>query len=332
MTLKELCGAIHEYTKKLEAELKIELNDLQNQYSSNKLDELKLAQENAKNYHYDEIMHSLSVIYSSIKKLEFHMAQIEWVSDNTNKEQLRRFSYVKRQIYAFSQNGSSDSAENALLSKKEQRRSAAELSIGSLGAWENYMKQKEEEEQDVKLNEVPKPVVRRKPLNIKKRKKFVSSTYEEFLDKETNNELYVIAEDEAKSQMSLNTDSSSYYSLNTLADDEKAFDINEINSDDGELAEDDTKSIDEYFEILDKPGHDEDINDINSDPLAHENTNATNSESNNSDKYKVSFSDNHETISDDKEKPNEKMLKTSKAVDKPRIVDVVVRNISLVHI
>ncbi|XP_076257646.1 uncharacterized protein LOC143194799 isoform X2 [Rhynchophorus ferrugineus] len=320
MTLKELCGAIQEYVNKLECELKIELNDLQNKLSDNKLDELSLSQENAKNYHYEEIMRSLSNIVTSIKKLEFHMSQIEWVGGITDKEQLRRFSYVRRQIYAFSQNVSENKTDNVPLTKIEKRRSAAELSIGSLDAWENYMKQKEKAEENLAKADLPKPVVKRKPFNLKKRKKFVSSTFGEFLDEDANSSLYVISEDEARSQDSLNTDSTSYLSVNTLVDDEVLSDISEHNTD-----FEDTKSLENYFEILDIPENNEDGFNIDSTSDTE-----TNSKSNsNKDSVHNNVSPNYDiklnTEITDNEKANEKiMANKSREYDKPRIVDVVI--------
>lgn len=193
MSMNELCVTLQHCVEKFEEQIKYDLNELQNVVSSQKLDDVKLSLEKAKNYHYEEITSSTQDLMKIVEKITFHMKQIDWLNDeqNINKETLRNFSYVQRQVFAFSQNGGGNNNSPSILRpmtdvKRNQRKSTSLDSIGSLETWENYLenKEKENKEIDKKIENTRKGVVKRTQSDAKKRKKFVSSTMEVFLDQD----------------------------------------------------------------------------------------------------------------------------------------------------
>lgn len=200
MALKDFCKTLQSCAAQLEAELRININDYNNLVHDNIADESKAALEAAKNYHYAEIIGAVGDIVEKVKMIIFHQSKLEWLSEESNftGDYLKRFSFVKGQIYNFPQQQAqqiaklSRSEQNLSVSsrtKRERRRTASECSLTSLEAWENYLDQKEKSTIIVEpavIEETKKSVPRRTLSNARARKKFVSSTFGAFLDSDTN--------------------------------------------------------------------------------------------------------------------------------------------------
>lgn len=201
MALKDFCKTLQTCAAQLEAELRININDYNNLVHDNIADESKAALEAAKNYHYSEIIGAVGDIVEKVKMIIFHQNKLEWLSDESNftGDYLKRFSFVKGQIYNFPQQQAqqiaklSRSEQNLSVSyrtKRERRRTASECSMTSLVAWENYLDQKEKSNSVVEPliieEEIKKSVPKRTLSNARARKKFVSSTFGGFLDYDTN--------------------------------------------------------------------------------------------------------------------------------------------------
>ncbi|XP_060523023.1 uncharacterized protein LOC132700003 [Cylas formicarius] len=179
-TLKDLCLILQQCTEKIGEETKTALNDLTNLITSQTMTEVKLSLEKAKDYHYKEIMSSLEEILKHVRLVLFHEEKIRWLSDEHHftQDELKRYSYVQRQVNAFSKSKSEEAIFTNV--KREKRRVASEVSIGTLEAWEKYLDCRAGEEQ--KVEEVKKPVPKRTNSDSRRRKKFVSSTVEAFLE------------------------------------------------------------------------------------------------------------------------------------------------------
>ncbi|CAG9773752.1 unnamed protein product [Ceutorhynchus assimilis] len=187
MSMKQFCKTLKQCAEKLEEDLKYNINGFHNQFFGKTMTETKLALERAKDYHYKEIIDSIAIILKNVEIIIFHQDKIEWLGqeDNFTSEDLKRFSYVKRQVFAFSkQDNVSRSEENLSknVSKRERRRTASEISIGTLEAWEKYLDKKEDPIENIE--EIKKIVPKRTLSNARARKKFVSSTVGGFLDYE----------------------------------------------------------------------------------------------------------------------------------------------------
>ncbi|XP_050299700.1 uncharacterized protein LOC126738413 [Anthonomus grandis grandis] len=193
MTLKEFCLALQTCAEKLDEEIRYNINEFNNKMFGKEMTETKLALERAKDYHYKEIVDALTEIVKNVNVILFHQEKVEWLSNEQNfsEHDLKRFSYVKRQVYAFSkqqpQPTMTRSVENLSATQKvskQKRRTVSEISVGTLEAWEKYLDQKEQKEVEVqeKLQEVKKSVPKRTLSNARARKKFVSSTLGGFLD------------------------------------------------------------------------------------------------------------------------------------------------------
>ncbi|KAJ8972019.1 hypothetical protein NQ314_000401 [Rhamnusium bicolor] len=153
--LSELCKLMQNCTEKLEEEIKNNINDCHKLLLSNQATETKLALEKAKDYHYKEILDFLKDV------------------NNFTPEELKRYSYVQRQVNAFS-------STEEVVNKREKRRVASEVSLESLEAWEVYLEKKAEEEKQIQ--EEKSAIPKRKRMNNRRRKKkFVSSTFNNFL-------------------------------------------------------------------------------------------------------------------------------------------------------
>lgn len=203
MALKDFCKSLQSCAAQLETELRININDYNNLVHDNIADESKAALEAAKNYHYAEIIGAVGDIVEKVKMIIFHQSKLEWLSDESNftGDYLKRFSFVKGQIYNFPQQQAdqiaklSKSEQNLSVSyreKRERRRTASECSLTSLQAWENYLDQKEKNtlvaEPLIIEEQTKKSVPRRTLSNARARKKFVSSTFGAFLDSDTNSQ------------------------------------------------------------------------------------------------------------------------------------------------
>ncbi|KAJ8986122.1 hypothetical protein NQ317_005592 [Molorchus minor] len=198
-TLHELCKYMQHCTEKLEEEIKRNIDNCHKLLLDNEATEIKLALEKAKDYHFKEILDILNVIVTNIKKVIFHEEKIRSLSDEEamSLEELKRYSHVQRQVSVYSNN-----------EKREKRRVASEISIGSLEAWEQYLEKKKEEET---LNEAEKSEMskRKRPTGRRRKKKLVSSTFNNFLDYRTGGRsLDSILEGDTKEEP-LNTNSDS---------------------------------------------------------------------------------------------------------------------------
>ncbi|XP_066139832.1 myosin-11-like [Euwallacea fornicatus] len=191
MALRDFCKSLYQCSEKLEAELRININDFNNFIHGKSVDETAIALERAKDYHFQEIFDAVEVILEKVKVVVFHQEKIDWLSDSRNftANYLKRFSYVKNQIYNFTKPETITRSEENLSRKvkRERRRTVSEISVGSLESWEKYLDKKKENDDsaaDVPI-EVKKEVPKRTSANRRARKRFVSSTFGGFLDNET---------------------------------------------------------------------------------------------------------------------------------------------------
>lgn len=212
-TLNELCTNLQENTEKLEEEIKRNIVDCHQLLIDKKATQTKLALEKAKDYHYKEVLDILKDIVNNIKKIIHHERKIRELDDEGNftSDELKRYSYVQRQVQAFS-------TPEEVVTKREKRRVASAISVESLEAWEQYLEKKEEEKAiQVEKTTIPK----RKTKGNRKKKKFVSSTFNNFLDGKCNSlGLESIVEDEPSgltdrlTAVDMDNDSNSFESCN----------------------------------------------------------------------------------------------------------------------
>ncbi|XP_018573570.1 uncharacterized protein LOC108912725 [Anoplophora glabripennis] len=174
--LTELCRNLQDNTEKLEDEIKRNIVDCHKLLIDQKATQIKLALEKAKDFHYKEVLDILKEIVNSIRKIIYHEQRIRTLDDekNVSPDELKRYSYVQRQVQAFS------NPEEAV-TKREKRRVASAISVESLEAWELYLDKKEEEEKAIQV-EVTKIPKRLETKGNRKKKKRVSSTFNNFLD------------------------------------------------------------------------------------------------------------------------------------------------------
>ncbi|KAL1494549.1 hypothetical protein ABEB36_010130 [Hypothenemus hampei] len=188
MALKELSTTLQQYVENMEKDLRKDINDFNNLMFEKNASETVIALERAKDYHRQEIVNALQHIQREIKRMVFHQKQLRWFHDeaaNFTPENLKRFSYFKKQVYEEipTRPTLTRSVENLnTRSKKERRRTVSEVSLETLNAWEMYLDQKQEQVEQEKQLEVSTNVPRRTLSNSRSRKKFVSSTLGEFLD------------------------------------------------------------------------------------------------------------------------------------------------------
>lgn len=191
-TLSELCRNLQDNTEKLEEEIKRNIVDCHQLLIDKKATQNKLGLEKAKDYHYKEVLDILKDIVNSIRKIIHHERKIRELDDEGNftTDDLKRYSYVQRQVQAFSH---SDDTE--VVTKREKRRVASVVSVESLEAWELYLEKKEEQEKAIQVEKIPVP--KRKTEGNRKKKKIISSTFNNFLDSKCENGgLESIIEDE----------------------------------------------------------------------------------------------------------------------------------------
>ncbi|KAJ8957393.1 hypothetical protein NQ318_004873 [Aromia moschata] len=105
----------------------LNIDDCHKLLLSNEAIETKLALEKAKDYHYKEILDFLRKILVDIRKIIFH--------EEKNQRQISIFSNSQEEV----------------VTKREKRRVASEISIGSLEAWEHYLEKKAQEEKAVSV-------------------------------------------------------------------------------------------------------------------------------------------------------------------------------------
>lgn len=181
-TLKEFCDLLQKCALKLEAEMMSSIGKYQKNIMSTEISDTKLALEKAKDYHSKEIITILSGIITNIKQIIYHEDKIKQLNDKEKltEEELTKYSYVKRQVSAFS------GGEKVV--RRELRRVASENSVYCLETWEKYLNE-EDNNQSVmysynslpNINVVPK---RESPKTKRKQRKLVSSTFENILEDE----------------------------------------------------------------------------------------------------------------------------------------------------
>ncbi|CAH2008927.1 unnamed protein product [Acanthoscelides obtectus] len=136
--LGEFCECLKNCADKLEADIRININEFHNMVTEGVVDEVKLALDKAKDYHYKEIIRFMEDVVNNVRKIMLHEQEIRRLQrqEQMTDEERKRHSYVRRQIKAF--NGSDK------VTRREIRRAASERSINSLEAWELYLDKKAE--------------------------------------------------------------------------------------------------------------------------------------------------------------------------------------------
>lgn len=180
-TLKEFCHLLEDCASRLEGDLRNSIEICRKRLLLNELTETKVALEKAKDYHYKEIIKILAGVLTNVKQIIHHENKIGQLNNSgkLSDEELKDYSYVRRQVSAFS------SGEKVV--RREMRRATSENSVYCLETWENFL----EEEVNKKalylstslpnINDVPK---RNSPQSKRKQKKLVSSTFENILEDE----------------------------------------------------------------------------------------------------------------------------------------------------
>nr|CAI5844461.1 unnamed protein product [Callosobruchus analis] len=153
------------------------MNEFHNMVTEGVMDEVKLALDKAKDYHYKEIIRFMENIVNDVRKIVLHEHEIQRLQaqERMTEEERQRHSYVRRQIRAF--NGTTK------ITKRDIRRAASEQSIHSLEAWENYLDKKGETGLSTSLPELTfPPVQKRSTGNSRRNQKNRSSTFNSILD------------------------------------------------------------------------------------------------------------------------------------------------------
>lgn len=180
-TLKEFCHLLENCASRFEEEIRNSIEICRQNLLLNEFTDTKVALEKAKDYHCKEIIKILAGVLTNVKQIIYHDNKIRQLSNRgkLSDEELKDYSYVRRQVSAFS------GGEKVV--RRELRRATSENSVYCLETWENFL----EEEVNKKavylstslpnINEVPK---RNSPKSKRKQKKLVSSTFENILEDE----------------------------------------------------------------------------------------------------------------------------------------------------
>ncbi|CAH2008925.1 unnamed protein product [Acanthoscelides obtectus] len=104
--LGEFCECLKNCADKLEADIRININEFHNMVTEGVVDEVKLALDKAKDYHYKEIIRFMEDVVNNVRKIMLHEQEIRRLQrqEQMTDEERKRHSYVRRQIKAF--NGS----------------------------------------------------------------------------------------------------------------------------------------------------------------------------------------------------------------------------------
>lgn len=179
-TLHELCESMENCALRLEDEIRTSIESCHEKLLTSELTDTKIALEKAKDYHSKEIIKLLSGITTSIKQIVFHEYKIKQlnVKNKLSQKEPNEYSYVKRQVGAFS------NREKVL--RRELRRTASETSVYCLNTWEFFLKSEEFKKETLysssslpNINIVPK---RHSARSNRKQKKLISSTFENILE------------------------------------------------------------------------------------------------------------------------------------------------------
>lgn len=178
-TLKDFCHLLENGANTLEEEIRNSIEICRQSLLNSKLPDTKVALEKAKDYHCKEIINILSGIVTNIKQIMYHENKINQLNNKgkLSEAELKEYSYVKRQVSAFS------GGEKVV--RRELRRATSENSVYCLDTWENFLK--DEVNKDAlylstslpNINDVPK---RHSPKSKRKQKKLISSTFENILE------------------------------------------------------------------------------------------------------------------------------------------------------
>ncbi|VEN47276.1 unnamed protein product [Callosobruchus maculatus] len=177
MALGQFCDCLKNCADKLEEDIRTNINEFHNMVTEGAVDEVKLALDKAKDYHYKEIVRFMEDIVNDVRKIVLHEHEIQRLQrqERMTEDERKRHSYVRRQIRAF--NGSTK------VTRREIRRAASEQSINSLEAWENYLDRKGETGLSTSLPELTFPPVQRRQTGKSRRnQKNRSSTFNSILD------------------------------------------------------------------------------------------------------------------------------------------------------
>nr|XP_023028301.1 uncharacterized protein LOC111516363 [Leptinotarsa decemlineata] len=190
-TLNELCKYMFSCAEKLEEEIKININDCLNSVTDQKDPDYQvLALEKVKDNHYKEILKLLSDIVTNIRKIIYHEEYIKKVdyrkSNSIDDVRKCHYSSIQNLNTNYHITPLSTSVQNLPSQiekdfKRERRRVVSAVSLHSLEAWESYLKNKELEEENLP-EEVQTLTVSRRKISKRKQMKFVSSTFNGFLD------------------------------------------------------------------------------------------------------------------------------------------------------
>lgn len=178
--LREFCQLLENCAVRLEEEIRSSIEICRKSMMTNEFTDTKLALEKAKDYHSKEIVTILSGIITNIKQIIYHEGKIRQLNDKEklSDEELNRYSYVKRQVSAFS------GGEKVV--RRELRRSASETSVYCLDTWETFLDNEDMKQKTLcGSNSLPNINVVSKRNSIRrkrKEKKFISSTFQDILE------------------------------------------------------------------------------------------------------------------------------------------------------
>lgn len=177
-TLRELCKLLESCAIKLEEEIRNSIESVRRNMLINEFNDTKVALEKAKDYHNKEIITLLSGIITNIKQIVYHEGKIKQLNDKSKltEEELKNYSYVKRQVNAFS--------GGETVKRREIRRTASETSVYYLDTWETFLKNEVTKSNLYASNSLPNinVVPMRKSSSKRKQKKLISSSFENILE------------------------------------------------------------------------------------------------------------------------------------------------------
>ncbi|XP_056631008.1 uncharacterized protein LOC130441376 [Diorhabda sublineata] len=179
-TFHEFCKHLYHCAEKLENELKGNIDDSNEMITNKETIDVKLPLQKVKVYHYNEIIKLIKHIETDLKKILYHEECV------IKLEKTKKLSGEELQHYCSTGDvDEQNSINDKSFVRRQRRRAASEVSLYTLSTWEAYLQKKSEEENNFKsesasgLVEIPK---RNKPMSKRKKKKFVSSTFNDILE------------------------------------------------------------------------------------------------------------------------------------------------------
>lgn len=217
-TFKHFCDCLYKCAEKIEEELKTNILDTEDLIIKSETIDVKLPLQKVKIYHYNEILQIMNGIKINIKKIVYHdncIKKLE-ITRKLSEDEVKNYFAIK------SKSTEDLTSTEPVRMRHSRRASSTTLYEYTLSTWEAYLQKKE---QQIDVTQTKSTVAKRSaPKTKRKQRKLVSSTFNDILDTENNDDFDIEASSKTNYIQEVDEDEEENCTVSVSSEDEPAVD------------------------------------------------------------------------------------------------------------